>query len=203
MNCVELHESLAEGNSVRDLEQKAHLKSCPTCSELVRELDLIVEAAGQLQSSDGPSPRVWNSIEIVLRKEGLIHPPGSDRSLSSRNWAVARWLAPAAAVLILTLGIYLRYQLQPRESDQQASNAVSTISPVGLNDEDFIQEVAGTAPAMKMQYVENLRRVNDSIRDAQDLVEESPNDAEARRLLMDAYEQKSMLFEMAMDRSLP
>jgi hypothetical protein len=56
---------------------------------------------------------------------------------------------------------------------------------------------------MKTQYVENLRRVNQSIHDAQGVVDESPNDEEARRSLMEAYQQKSMLFEMAMDRSLP
>ena len=66
-----------------------------------------------------------------------------------------------------------------------------------------MQEVAANAPAMKTQYEENLRQVNESIRDAQGVVDESPNDEEARRSLMDAYQQKSMLFEMAMDRSLP
>jgi hypothetical protein len=48
-----------------------------------------------------------------------------------------------------------------------------------------------------------LRQVNESIRDAQGVVDESPNDEDARRSLMDAYQQKSMLFEMAMDRPLP
>jgi hypothetical protein len=72
-----------------------------------------------------------------------------------------------------------------------------------LDDADLIQEVADNAPAMMTQYRENLRQVNESIRDAQGVVDESPNDQEARRSLMDAYQQKSMLFEMAMDRSLP
>ena len=55
---------------------------------------------------------------------------------------------------------------------------------------------------MKSQYEENLRRVNDSIQDAQSAVNENPDDPEARRALMDAYQQKSMLFEMAMDHPL-
>ena len=45
--------------------------------------------------------------------------------------------------------------------------------------------------------------MNESIRDAQGVVDESPNDEDARRSLMDAYQQKSMLFELAMDRSQP
>jgi len=71
-----------------------------------------------------------------------------------------------------------------------------------LNDDDLLQEVADIAPELKTQYEENLRRVNESIRDAQGVVDESPYDEDARRSLMDAYQQKSMLFEMAMDRSL-
>ncbi len=66
-----------------------------------------------------------------------------------------------------------------------------------------MQEVADNEPAMKTQFAENLRQVNESIRDAQGLVDESPNDEDARRSLMNAYQQKAMLFEMAMDRSLP
>jgi len=80
---------------------------------------------------------------------------------------------------------------------------VPVANPSDLNDDDLMQEVTDNAPAMKTQYEENLRQVNESIRDAQGVVDESPNDEEARRSLMDAYQQKSMLFEMAMDRSLP
>ena len=80
---------------------------------------------------------------------------------------------------------------------------VPVVNASDLNDDDLMQEVADNEPAMKTQYAENLRQVNESIREAQGVVDESPNDAEARRSLMDAYHQKSMLFEMAMDRSLP
>ncbi len=72
-----------------------------------------------------------------------------------------------------------------------------------LNDDDLMQEIASTAPAVKTQYAENLRQVNESIRDARGLVQERPNDEDARRSLMEAYQQKSMLFEMAMDRPQP
>lgn len=70
----------------------------------------------------------------------------------------------------------------------------------GYDDEDLMQEVAANAPAMQPEYADNLRRVNESIEEAQSAVNDDPNDPEARRALMDAYQQKSMLFEMAMDR---
>jgi hypothetical protein len=220
MNCVELQASLAEVEDGRSAQQRAHLRACPACSALLRELDQIVAAAAELQAADEPSPRVWNSIAIALRNEGLIRPQRrSPLSSFGLRWGRAGWLLPACALLLLTLGLYLRQQFFPVEVSQQASFsksetqssslsgsravAAAPANSSGLEDEDLLQEVAANEPAMKPQYEESLRTVNASILDLQGAVNESPNDAEARRALMDAYQQKSMLFEMAMDRSLP
>jgi hypothetical protein len=206
MTCVELQQSLAEQEDTGSWEQRTHLRECPACSTLVRELNLIVVAAGELQEADEPSPRVWNSIEAALRQEGLIRPQRPFVSSFGARWGAARWLVPAAAMLLLALGIYMRRESQADHATQQAlvtSMGNQVASQSDLNDDELMQEVAENEPAMKTQYAENLRQVNESIRDAQGLVNESPNDADARRSLMDAYHQKSMLFEMAMDRPLP
>jgi hypothetical protein len=204
MNCVELQQSLAEVEDGSGPEQRTHLVGCAACSALVKELDLIINAAAQLQAADEPSPRVWNSIAISLRQEGLIRPQRRPPVSSfSTQWGAARWLVPAAAMLLLALGIYVRRESLPHPLTQEASIAMPTASASDLDDADLMQEVAANAPAMKTQYQENLRRVNESIREAQSVVDESPNDADARRSLMDAYQHKSMLFQMAMDRSLP
>ena len=206
MNCVELQQSLAEVEDGSSAEQRAHLGACPACSSLVSELNLIEAAASQLQAADEPSPRVWNSIEIALRQEGLIRPQRVSRPLVSSfaaRWGAARWLVPAAAMLLLVLGLFVRQESLPDRLAEHASVATPVANPSDLNDDDLMQEVAVNAPAMKPQYEENLRQVNQSIREAQGAVDESPNDEEARRSLMDAYQQKSMLFELAMDRSLP
>jgi hypothetical protein len=206
MNCVELQQSLAEVEDGSRAEQRAHLRACPACSALVRELDLIAAAARQLQAAEEPSPRVWNSIEFALRQEGLIGRQRASRppvSSFGARWGAARWLVPAAAMLLLGLGIYMRHESLPDQLAKRASVTVPVANAPDLNDDDLMQEVADNSPEMKTQYEENLRRVNESIRDAQGVVDESPNDEDARRSLMDAYQQKSMLFEMAMDRSLP
>ncbi len=216
MNCVELQESLAEVEDGSSALQRAHLRACPACSALVRELDQIVAAAVELQSADEPSPRVWNNIEIALRNEGLIRPQRrSPLSSFGMRWGRVGWLLPTTALLLLTLGLYLRQQFFPAGISQQATTfdsgsrsgphtpAILPANTAGLADEDLLQEVAANEPAMRPQYEESLRTVNASIQDLQGAVDESPNDEEARRALMDAYQQKSMLFEMAMDRSLP
>jgi hypothetical protein len=206
MNCVELRESLAGVEDGSTPEQRTHLRTCSDCSELLEELNLIVVTAAELQASDEPSPRVWNSIELALRQEGLIRPQNAARrsplpSFSAR-WGAARWLVPAAAMLLLAVGIYERHTALPDQIRQEAT-ALTPVNVSGLNDDDLIQEVAANAPALQGQYEENLRRVNESIRDAQSMVNENPNDQDARRSLMDAYQQKSMLFEMAMDQPTP
>jgi hypothetical protein len=202
MNCVELRRSLAEVEDGSNREQRVHLRTCVACSALVRELNLIATAAGQLQEADEPSPRVWNSIEFALRQEGLIRPTRPLVSTFSARWGAARWLVPAAAMLLLALGIYMRRESQPNQLARQASVVMPAANPSDLNDDDLRQEIANNTPEMKTQYEENLRQVNESIRDAQGVVDQAPNDEDARRSLMDAYQQKSMLFEMAMDRSL-
>jgi hypothetical protein len=219
MNCVELQKSLTEIADGSAAKQQAHLKTCAKCSGLVAELNLIASSAVSLRDADEPSPRVWNSIEIALRQEGLIRPntsrpPRTDRSLFpslSSQWAWARWLVPVAALLIITVGIYVR---QHSASEQLAHNSIPTVAPTvvgdvsdaaiaGLNDDDLLQEVSEQPPATRAQFADNLRRVNEYIRDAKTDVADDPNDDEARRSLLEAYQQKAMLFELAMDRSLP
>ncbi len=212
MNCTELQASLAEteddGSAGRSPEQRAHLKSCPECAVLVGELNLIASTAVELCAADEPSPRVWNSIEFALRQEGLIRPQRASRSLLpslSSRWVWTRWALPVAAAMLITVGVYVRqHSLVQRLADNPPPlAAVSDLAVAGLNDDDLLQEVAQLSPAVQAQYADNLRHVNDYIRDAKSVVAADPNDEEARRSLMEAYQEKAMLFELAMDRSLP
>jgi hypothetical protein len=208
MNCVELQASLTEIEDGRGTEQRDHLKTCPACSALVTELLLIASTAVELRAVDEPNPRVWKAIETALRQEGVIRPQRANRSLLpslSSRWGWARWMVPAAAALLITVGLYVR---QHSPSQQLARNtappdAVSDVEMAGLSDDDLLLEIAQQSPSLKAQYADNLRRVNQYIQDAKSVVAANPNDDEARRSLMEAYQQKAMLFELAMDRSLP
>jgi hypothetical protein len=206
MNCVELQNSLTDVEDGSSSVQRAHLKTCPGCSALVAELNLIALSAIELRAANDPSPRVWNSIEIALRQEGLIRAQRPSRSLLpslDSPWRWARWLVPAAALVLITVSIYLRQNSVSRQIGQVPVEPVSDVAIAGLNDDDLLQEAAAQTPAVQAQYADNLRRVNEYIHDAQAVVDSNPNDEEARRSLMEAYQQKSMLFELAMDRSLP
>ncbi|HWJ49063.1 MAG TPA: hypothetical protein VNS62_15515 [Candidatus Udaeobacter sp.] len=115
-------------------------------------------------------------------------------------------MAPAAALLLVSLGIYLRQHSGTPDTATQNIAAQPTIvsdaAIAGLNDDDLLQEVAQQSPALQEQYADNLRRVNQYIQDAKNTVAAEPDDEEARRSLMEAYQEKAMLFELALDRSL-
>jgi hypothetical protein len=207
MNCVELQASLVEIEDGRSAEQRHHLKNCSDCSALVTELILISSAAVELRAVDEPSPHLWRSIESTLRQEGVIRPQRSSSLLPSlgSRWGWARWMVPAAAALLITAGLYVRQHSLARQLARDIAPAavVSDLAIAGLNDDDLLLEVAQQSPAMKAEYADNLRRVNEYIQDAKSVIAANPDDQEARRSLMEAYQQKAMLFELAMDRSLP
>jgi len=66
-------------------------------------------------------------------------------------------------------------------------------------DQQFLDEVSRSAPMMRAAYENQLHSVNSYIRDAQAYAEQNPGDDDARQHLMDAYDQKSMLYQMALD----
>ena len=212
MTCVELQRSLAEIEDGSSSEQRAHLSTCPSCTALVEELALIIASAPALLAAEEPSPRVWNSIELQLRQEGLIRPQRAKQpydlslaaSAAASRWGWARLMVPAAALLILVGIVAIQHSRMPQPvATQQAINIAPVVNLAGLNDDELLQEVSNQTPAMKAQYADNLRRVNDYIADAKSTLDADPNDEDARLSLLEAYQQKSMLFELAMDRSLP
>jgi hypothetical protein len=207
MTCVELQQSLAEIEDGTSAAQQAHLRSCSACTALLDELTLIISSAPELVEADEPSPRVWNSIEIALRQEGLIRSQQANRPLISSfaaRWGWARWMVPAAATLLILVGIYVNQRSSSRQIVKNIATASGPdVALAGLNDDELLQAVSDQPPVAQAQYQDNLRRVNEYIQDAKTNVEASPDDEEARRSLMDAYQEKAMLFEMAMDRSSP
>jgi hypothetical protein len=211
MTCVELQESLIESESGSSAAQRAHLRDCPQCAALVADLLVIACAAGDLRDFHEPSPRVWSSIEAALRREGIIRPQHAGRSfLGSLSSSWARWALPVAAALLITIGIVVRQHAPSPQLAREGflpqptvSDGAADVVLAGLNDADLLAEISQQAPALQAQYAENLRHVNEYIRDAKDSVAANPDDEEARHALMDAYQEKALLFELALDRSLP
>jgi hypothetical protein len=221
MTCAEFQEVLPdmlEGSS--NAAQEAHVSRCIACSQLVADINFIAQQAKLLEPTEDPSPRVWNSIEIMLRQEGLIHEPLAEaRSVRkpSRRWLTG-WALPASAAFLITLGVLYEQNRPTPElaqhgvptaptavfKSQTSSHTPNAVASSDLADDaELLDVVSKRTPTMRASYETELRSVNSYIRDAQNSVEAHPNDEAAQRYLMDAYQQKAMVYQLALDRSLP
>jgi len=208
MTCEEFERVLPELGSGHNMEQEEHLKSCSACSDLVADLNVISQQGRLLQGSEEPSPWVWNSIEASLRQEGLIRQPVHEHSLfhSQRlSWKL-RWLVPAAAASLIVFGVLLHERgtgRAPTAEQQSPPAGVQTAEVMASDDMQLLNTVAARMPSMRATYEANLRTVNAYIRDAEQSAHSDPNDEVAQQYLRNAYEQRAMVYEMALDRSLP
>jgi hypothetical protein len=219
MTCAEFQAVLAYiidngGNA----EQQEHLRQCAVCSDLVSDLKYIAEQAKLLVPMMDPSKKVWDGIKSSLEREGLVKDSARGSLLGSTpltRWGPANWLLPVAAALLVAVGL-LYYQnrtggqqatLQP--SSDNAADASIQAAPLqsasmgDVQDQQMLSEVAAHVPVLSQSYQQDLQRVNAYIADARSLVSRNPDDEESRQALMEAYQQKAMLYNMAMRHSLP
>lgn len=209
MNCVEFERNLSEfmeGSHTPD--QQAHLNSCPVCASLLAELHLLTSQAETLSAADEPSPALWYSIEAQLRAEGLIRDPQVKPTRVKRSflpkWRMA-WAVPVAAALALVAGIKLYHPAGVGEHElivqKNAPATPAPVTPVSKEDQQLINTVAARIPAQQARYRADLDDANAFIRDAEQSLKDDPNDVYTQQMLINAYAQKQMLYDLAVDRS--
>jgi ABC-type iron transport system FetAB permease component len=208
MTCEEFERVLPELGSGHSMEQEEHLKSCSACSDLVADLNAISQQARLLKGSEEPSPWVWSSIEVALRQEGLIRQPQPEvfrprAPVPLLGWKL-RWLVPLAAAFLVAFGV-LMHQHRTASVAERPNPLVGVVTADAMAGEDvqLLNTVAERMPSMRASYESNLRLVNAYIRDAEQSAHNDPNDEVAQQYLRNAYEQKAMVYQMALDRSLP
>jgi hypothetical protein len=85
--------------------------------------------------------------------------------------------------------------------DVVASAAQPTVEPeASPEDQQFLSVVSTRAPSLRATYENQLQRVNANIREVQAYLDRYPGDLDARQQLMDAYQQKALLYQIALDR---
>jgi hypothetical protein len=207
MNCEEFQDVLPQiiesgGNE----EQEAHLKSCPACAILVQDLRYIADQAKLLLPMHDPNPRVWHNIQQSLRSEGLVSEGRMSRlghitlPSQTKSWTPLGWAIALAAVIVLALVLVNYHPTNPNTQEATATPSVATQSEAA--DQELISQVSQQQPAVRAAYVDSMKSVNAYIADAKKAADENPNDVAAQRLLMDAYDQKAMLYEMGTVRAL-
>jgi hypothetical protein len=188
------------------LDDEDHVYFCPECAGVRGDLNEISEQARLLQASDEPSPRIWNSIEIALRNEGLVHqaaPATKPAGLIPPRWRLA-WLVPAAALAMLILGtlLFQRGGGPPQAAVSSPVAPTSSDSSLQADELELVRAVGERTPALKAGYEADLKVVDAYISDAEESAKANPQDEAAQQYLRSAYDQRAMIFEMAMNRSI-
>jgi hypothetical protein len=213
MNCQQFQEVLpyiieSGGNA----EEEGHLRTCPACAELVQDLQYIAQQAKLLLPMHDPSPRVWAGIEASLRghallQEGRMSLLGHNMTTIAPQTQAKSWTPLGLAVALLALAAFslvlINYHPQLPPAQTSAQNIIAQPAPVASDDQQLITQVSQQAPDVRRAYEDSLREVNTYITDAQQAVDQDPEDAAARAHLLDAYQQKEMLYQMATVRALP
>ena len=88
-----------------------------------------------------------------------------------------------------------------QKSAKPTGMAGSAVEPEpSTEDQQFLSAVSTLAPSMRASYETQLQAVNADIRETQAYVNQNPGDVDARQHLMDAYQQKALLYQIALDR---
>lgn len=219
MTCFEFERGLPECiEGQPSPEQQAHLSSCPSCSGLLLDLNSIASQANLLSAIDEPSAAVWNALEQRLRSEGLIRRsepsyfPAEVKPSFVQRWRAA-WLVPVAAVLAVVAVVKLYHpakvgdnnrvarQAQPAAQEPVQNARLKPKPALSHEDQQFLSTVASRPPAQLAKFRSDLDQANAFIEDAQASLEQDPNDVYMQQMLMNAYEQKQMLYQLAVDDS--
>jgi hypothetical protein len=104
-------------------------------------------------------------------------------------------------------------QQLPQTSAKPTNNAGSSAGPSAepavasavepepsAEDQQFLSAVSTLAPSTRATYESQLQAVNADIRESQAYLDRNPGDPDARQHLMDAYQQKALLYQIALDR---
>jgi len=127
--------------------------------------------------------------------------PSPSPQTSATNQQVAQQVPPAPSAPSASRPVILAKHRPTEVASGPASTARREISPpASEEDAQFLSEVSQYAPTMRTTYEKQLRAVNTEIRETQEYIRLHPEDLDARQHLLETYQQKALLYQMALDR---
>jgi hypothetical protein len=197
----------------------AHAKSCPYCSVILADFELIRTESSSLGAD--PPAAVWASIRSTLVAEGVIQEPSRGIFGGFLFPSFARMAAPAAALACLAI-VGAIMLVPPASLDNSTNSAWLTAADRNtvaehvfkVEDEDLASTVseleksfeaqqALLPPSVKAAYQQGLRSLDDSIRECRESVGREPGNTLAREFLVSAYSQKAEVLAAALKYDVP
>ncbi len=203
----------------RQAELEAHLEACHACRMVARDLETIVQQAGNLSSPE-PAPSVWPRIAAAV-KESLRDAPAAVRD--RENWFAAFWTRPAwryaaVAALFLVIGGAVIIQQKPWKTAGPATEnsveyTLAKLQEAQIYYEKAIQSLneavqsqeSRLAPQLAEIFLRNLAALDETIQACRQVVEREPGNLTVRAYLLTAYREKVDILEelMGLERSSP
>lgn len=185
---------------------KEHLEVCADCAGLAADLMRLKDAAGRL-GPVAPPDHVWLEVAGQVRLEGVST---SRRDASAgRRRSNAQWLGLAAALLMVTGGLWLLSRTAPPEPESVAAEATAAdvvAAELDLAVQHYERAIATlesmaaagdlpVEPAITATLRDNLGVVDQAIADSRQALEQDPTNQPARESLFDALRQKVGLLQ--------
>jgi hypothetical protein len=215
-NCQTIRPRLSEfADDVLDAQTRAvvedHLATCPACAALADDLSRLRVAARRLGPIDPPE-RLWIELERRVR-EDRTNPPAAIAPGSSLR-AAWQWIGLAAALVVVTLGVYAvqhRSELQTpaviRNAQETSGNAgapgsVETVEQELRQAEEHYDKAiaeleaitrnsdASMDPDVAKTLQKNLATINAAISESRAALEAHPESEPARDSLFEALRKK-------------
>jgi len=154
-----------------------------------------VLAAGAYVISHKPAPQVakQQAPPSVVTSPAQVTPAPQVASLPAAPQQVAKNSARPAGGNVNGTGN------ENGNSKRPAVEAAVEPEP-SAEDQQFLSVVSTLGPSTRATYENQLKAVNADIQETQAYVDRNPRDVDARQHLMDAYQQKALLYQIALDR---
>src|SRR5271154_2912742 len=203
----------------RPPDAQAHLRACPNCSSIIKDLQMIQTEAGSWSAEEQDAPeRVWTSLRAQLEQEGLIRetiPAGAqgtkDRAPRSgwfgglfprlpRPVLAGAYLAALVAAAFALSGPVNRRVNEARWLKGTQTSTSPLSAQLNFAEQNSNSYVTRSSPVVTASLHQNLAIVDNYIALCEKSVSEEPQNEVARDYLYEAYQQKADLLTQMTER---
>lgn len=217
MNCQIIHPSLSDylddglpAGEAREI--KTHLDVCSVCRQVVEDLTLLRQAAGELPLRS-PNSGLWNRIRAGVEQEidelKWQPAPATPQNWWQRllDWQVSFKLPQLAGAGALALAVmfsgayYLSGAPSPIPPPRPDGGVAGMLPPKDLTkriDEQIAevnQRKASWDPEVRAGFDNHLARIDKSLEDCHRILEHNAQDRDHQQMYLALYEEKLRLLE--------
>jgi anti-sigma factor ChrR (cupin superfamily) len=172
MTCLDVQPLLSEyldGSLPGDTSDavSAHVAACPSCHALVADLERIRATARALGPVDPPA-HLWMEIAGRLRLDA--HTPAAPRpprrqslSLSLSRPESRQWLGLAAALVIVTIGVYAATR-----PDAAPESPVSVVAGGNASEMPTVETISDTWRRVEASYEQPIQELEAMVKSGED-----------------------------------